>query len=101
MSSTMTTFLVLRMFRSSLSLVAIFVAGSCADPMSTSDGISPTAGVAPRHNMLVQAVNPGAGDGRGANPGAYGPRAARIMTEYAEGTTSELPEADTSSIERE
>ena len=57
----------------------------CGDPMETSDGILPAAGLAQRHNMRVHAVNPYAGDGPGANPGSYAPRAIEVIERYKAG----------------
>ena len=65
-----------------LALVPVLMLLGCNDPMSASDGISPAAGQAQRHNKRVHVVNPYAGDGPGANPGGSGTRAATIIQRY-------------------
>lgn len=57
---------------------------ACADPMTATDGIWPTAGLAQKHNAAVHVVNPHAGHG-GANPGGSGRRAARVIDGYYTG----------------
>lgn len=65
-----------------LALGCALALSGCSDPMSTSDGISPAAGLAQRHNARVHIINPYAGDVPGPNPGGSGARAATIIERY-------------------
>ncbi|WP_299970823.1 hypothetical protein [uncultured Roseobacter sp.] len=66
--------------------MAILLAGvivkGCDQPMGASDGISPTAGMAPRANVRTQTVDPDAGLRPTPNPGGSGARAAGIISRY-------------------
>ena len=69
-----------------LAFGCILAVSACHDPtMSTSDGISPSAGLAQRHNARVHIINPYAGDGPGPNPGGSGARAASVIERYEAG----------------
>ena len=68
-----------------VALGCVLLVGACADPMSTSDGIWPTAGLAQRVNKRVHVVNPYAGTGPGPNPGGHGTRAVEVIERYQAG----------------
>ena len=62
--------------------LALLLLGGCDRTMGALDGISPAAGLAHRHNMAVQTVNPLAGQWLGPNPGGDGRRVAAVINEY-------------------
>ena len=64
--------------------LSLLLAG-CNRPMGDSDGVSPDAGIAPRHNVEAQTVYPGAGHRPTPNPGGDGKRAAAVIDRYRTG----------------
>ena len=87
-------------------LCSVLLAG-CDRPMGASDGVSPVAGMAPRHNVEVQTVFPGAGYRSTPTPGGEGQRAAGVIDRYQTGVpiapppeTSETGDAATGDAEQ-
>lgn len=78
----------------------LLLAAGCVDPMTASDGVSPVAGIAPRHNVEVQTVNPGAGYRQTANPGGEGQRISGVIDRYQTGAPAD-PQAPLAQTEGE
>lgn len=71
-------------------IAGVLLLAGCADPMTQSDGIWPTAGHAQRRNLSSQAIGY-YGDSR---PGAHGVRAAKVIQRYQTGNQTEPAAAE-------